>query len=450
MARARILIVDDEAGIRTQYRLMFEAEYEIFEAAEADACLELLGRMAFDLVLLDQILPGMVGLELLGILKRRAPETEVLMVSALDDSATAVKAIKAGAFYYVTKGGDPAEVRRLVRAALEQRLLKKRMTVLESELEEYRALDLVPSRNLRMREILEVVRKIAAVPANVLVTGESGTGKELIARQIYAFGGDDGRPFVRVNMAAIPRELVESTLFGHEKGAFTSAVRQQIGKFELADGGVLFLDEIGELPLDLQSKLLRVLQEGEFERVGGARPLRTRVRLIAATNRDLEEAVAKGAFREDLYYRLRVIPIALPPLRERAEDIPALAEHFLRKYAARFGRPVRAFSPAALAVLEANPWPGNVRELENLISRIVAMVDRPEIDVADIPVEYQVVTAPAAIGGNMLQEAVDAFERTFIRRTLSQAGDNRTEAARRLGIPLSTLKYKLNRLGIKR
>jgi hypothetical protein len=298
------------------------------------------------------------------------------------------------------------------------------------------------------------VHRIARLSATVLVLGESGTGKELIARLIHREGERPDAPFIPVNLAAIPRELVESTLFGHEKGSFTGAHRQQIGKFELAAGGTLFLDEVGDLRLDLQGKLLRAIQEGEIERVGGGHPIRTDFRLIAATNVDLEKGVKEGRFREDLYYRLNVIPIRMPPLRDRPEDLPELATCFLRRYSARFRRDVKGFAPAAMKRLRAHWWPGNIRELENLVERLVAITDGDWITEDDLPFEYQV---PASLpdadeepgDGKLLQRACEGFERNFILKALERAGWNVTAAARHLGIPLSTMKHKMDRLAIR-
>jgi transcriptional regulator with PAS, ATPase and Fis domain len=287
----------------------------------------------------------------------------------------------------------------------------------------------------------------------VLILGESGTGKELLARRIHRDSAGTEAPFVAVNLAAIPKDLVESTLFGHEKGAFTGAIRQQLGKFELAAGGTLFLDEIGDLRLDLQAKLLRAIQEGEIERVGGSRPIKTDFRLIAATNVDLERAVKEGAFREDLFYRINVIPVRLPPLRERTEDVPELARFFLRRYNAKFRRNIQGIADSTLKILSSYWWPGNIRELENLIERLVAVTDKDWIGDEDLPYELHVAqiesnhAAPAT--ENRLERAVSTFERNFIIRALEKSSWNVTATARGLGIPLSTLKFKMDRLEIR-
>jgi transcriptional regulator with PAS, ATPase and Fis domain len=285
----------------------------------------------------------------------------------------------------------------------------------------------------------------------VLILGESGTGKELLARLIHREAGDPDAPFIAVNLAAIPQELVESTLFGHEKGSFTGALRQQLGKFELASGGTLFLDEIGDLRLDLQSKLLRAIQEGEIERVGGQKPLKTDFRLIAATNIDLEKAVKEGRFREDLYYRINVIPMKMPPLRERSEDIPQLAEFFLTRYNARFHKRIAGITESTMAMLRKYWWPGNIRELENLVERLVAVNDKEYIDEEDLPLEFHFaqLEPQGQRSDSLFEEATNTFERNFIVRALEKCGWNVTATSEYLGVPLSTLKYKMDKLEVR-
>ena len=449
LPRSRILIVDDEPAVRASFRLLLEGQHTLFEAGDATACLAVLERERIDLVLLDQMLPGTTGLELLETLRKRWEEPRVIMVSASVDPNVVFQAGRLGVEAFVHKGDNPAELLHHIALALDRRKSDQKLALLESELEEYRRMQLVRSTNPRMQQIDEIVKKVGKLPTTVLILGESGTGKEVVARQIYEAGGDASRPFVRVNMASIPSELVESTLFGHEKGSFTGAIRQQYGKFELASGGLLFMDEIGELPLDLQSKLLRVIQEGEFERVGGQKTIKAQVRLVAATNKDLQQAVAAGRFREDLYYRLNVVPIFIPPLRERPEDVAPFTQHFVQKYATKFGRPLRKVTPEAMHMLEHYPWPGNIRELENLIERVVAIVDGEALDVLDIPLEYQVAGLPASdADSGRLAGALDNFERNYIRRALKLNANHRANTAKYLDIPLSTLKYKMSRLKI--
>ena len=298
--------------------------------------------------------------------------------------------------------------------------------------------------------MLEKVHKVATLSATVLIRGESGTGKELVARMMHRYSETPDGPFMPINVAAIPRELVESTLFGHEKGAFTGAMRQQIGKFELAHGGTLFLDEIGDLKFDLQAKLLRAIQEGEIERVGGGKPIKVQFRLIAATNADLERSMREGTFREDLFYRINVIPIRIPPLRERIEDLPDLVQFFLTRYNARFRKNVQGFATSTLAMLQNYWWPGNIRELENLVERLVATCSHDWITDGDLPFELQVADMDRGDGGaQLLDRALTTFERNFIIRALERSRWNVTQTARYLGIPLSTLKFKLERLEIK-
>jgi transcriptional regulator with PAS, ATPase and Fis domain len=285
----------------------------------------------------------------------------------------------------------------------------------------------------------------------VLILGESGTGKELLARLIHREAGDPEAPFIAVNLAAIPHELTESALFGHERGAFTGAHRQQLGKFELASNGTLFLDEVGDLRLDLQAKLLRAIQEGEIERVGGTKPIRTEFRLITATNVDLEKAVKEGRFREDLYYRINVVPITLPPLRERSEDVPQLAEFFLHRYSARFKKRIQGITDPTMALLKKYWWPGNIRELENLIERLAAVSDKDYISEEDLPLEFHLaqLEPQGKRSQSLFQDATNAFERNFILRALEKCGWNVTGAAEYLGIPLSTLKYNMDRLEVR-
>jgi two-component system NtrC family response regulator len=306
-----------------------------------------------------------------------------------------------------------------------------------------------PSRTTR--DVVELVRKVAGLQATILILGESGTGKELLARLIHRESDRSHAPFVAVNLAAIPQELVESTLFGHEKGAFTGAIRQQLGKFELAAGGTLFLDEVGDLRYDLQAKLLRAIQEEEIERVGGTHPIATDLRLVAATNVDLEKAVKDGRFREDLYYRLNVIPVRMPALRNRIEDLPELARFFLRRYNAKFRKHIQDIADSTLDILTAYWWPGNIRELENLIERLVAVSDKDWITDDDLPYELHVarLDTQGPTSDNLLERALSTFERNFILRALERSAWNVTATARALGIPLSTLKFKMDRLDIR-
>jgi DNA-binding NtrC family response regulator len=373
------------------------------------------------------------------------------MISGLTDVETAVQAIKHGAYHYVDKDFEHDQLRALVRKASERQDLNHQVLTLSAQVAEQTEREFVVGSSKITRAIVDLVNKIAKLSATVLILGESGTGKELLARLIHRQSGDPEAPFIAVNLAAIPSELAESTLFGHERGAFTGAHRQQLGKFELASNGTLFLDEIGDLRVDLQAKLLRAIQEGEIERIGGTKPIKTEFRLIAATNVDLEKAVKEGRFREDLYYRINVIPIKMPPLRDRADDIPQLAEFFLQRYTARFRKRILGITDNTMAMLKKYWWPGNIRELENLIERLVAMSDKEYISEEDLPLEFHFaqLERQGEPSDSLFEDATNAFERNFMLRALEKNGWNVTGTAEYLGIPLSTLKYKMDKLDVR-
>jgi two-component system response regulator AtoC len=419
--------------------------------ASGEAALPVLNRDDVDVMLLDVRLPGISGFELLRIVKENYSLIEVIMISAINEVETAVQAMKNGAYHYVTKDFDYDQMRSLVRNASERQDLNRQVLTLSAQVTDQGEREFVVGPSKTTRAIVDLVNKIAKLSATVLILGESGTGKELLARLIHREAGDPDAPFIAVNLAAIPRELAESALFGHERGAFTGAHRQQLGKFELASNGTLFLDEIGDLRIELQAKLLRAIQEGEIERVGGTKPIKTEFRLIAATNVDLEKAVKEGRFREDLYYRLNVIPIKMPPLRERADDIPELVDFFLRRYNTRFRKRIQGISEATMGMLQKYWWPGNIRELENLIERLVAVSDKDYISEEDLPLEFHFAQLEprGAARANLFEEATNTFERNFILRTLEKCGWSVTSAAEHLGIPLSTLKYKMDKLDVR-
>ncbi|PYQ92927.1 MAG: sigma-54-dependent Fis family transcriptional regulator [Acidobacteria bacterium] len=427
-----VLIVDDDEGMRDTLTAILKREYRVLRVSSGEAALPILNREDVDLLLLDVRLPGISGFEVLRIVKENYSLVEVLMISAVTEIETAVQAMKHGAYHYVTKDFDYDQLRSLQVAEQTER-------------------EFVVGPSKMTRDIVDLVNKVAKLSATVLVLGESGTGKELLARLIHRQSGDSEAPFIAVNLAAIPRELAESALFGHERGAFTGAHRQQLGKFELASNGTLFLDEIGDLRLDLQAKLLRAIQEGEIERVGGTKPIKTEFRLIAATNVDLEKAVKDGRFREDLFYRINVIPIKLPPLRERMEDIPQLAEFFLRRYNTRFRKRIQGITESTMALLKKYWWPGNIRELENLIERLVAVSDKDYISEEDLPLEFHFaqLEPQGAHTDNLFEDATNTFERNFILRALEKCGWNVTGTSEYLGIPLSTLKYKMDKLDVR-
>jgi DNA-binding NtrC family response regulator len=446
-----VLVVDDDDRMRDTVTSILKRDYRVLRAATGEAALLLFQKEDIDLVLLDVRLPGISGFEVLRILKENYQLVEVVMVSAINEIETAVQAIKSGAYHYVTKDVPAEQLRQLLRHASDRQDLNRQVLALSAQVADESGREFIVGPSRVTREIVDLVQRIAKLSATVLILGESGTGKELLARFIHKEAGNPDAPFIAVNLAAIPKELVESTLFGHERGAFTGALRQQLGKFELASNGTLFLDEIGDLRPDLQSKLLRAIQEGEIERVGGQKPIKTSFRLIAATNVDLEKAIKEGRFREDLYYRINVIPIKLPPLRERAEDIPQLAEFFLRRYNTRFHKQVRGISEATMAMLKKHWWPGNIRELENLIERLVAVSDRDYISEEDLPLEFHFAQLQPAgsRSDNLFENATNTFERNFILRALEKCGWNVTATAEYLGIPLSTLKYKMDRLEVR-
>src|SRR5213082_3657535 len=390
-----VLIVDDDEGTRDTLTAILKRDYRVLRVASGEAALPVLNREDVDLMLLDVRLPGISGFEVLRIVKENYSLVEVVMISAITEIETAVQAMKHGAYHYVTKDFDYDQLRSLVRHAGERQDLNRQVLTLSAQVADQTEREFVVGPSKATRDIIDLVNKVAKLSATVLILGESGTGKELLARLIHREAGDRDAPFIAVNLAAIPRELAESTLFGHERGSFTGAHRQQLGKFELASNGTLFLDEVGDLRLDLQAKLLRAIQEGEIERVGGTKPIRTEFRLIAATNIDLEKAVKEGRFREDLFYRINVIPIKLPPLRERADDVTQLAEFFLKRYNTRFRKRILGITESTMAVLKKYWWPGNIRELENLIERIVAVTDKDWITDEDLPYELHVAQLDA-------------------------------------------------------
>ena len=446
-----VLVVDDDPSIRqTMEAIVCSAGMKPLCAASGEEGLQILRRTSVDILLLDVQLPGMGGLDVLRHVRETQPDVGVIVVSVLKDIPIAVEAIKLGALDYVTKDFSPGELSARVSKSLEQLRAQRELAWLREEVAARGNKPMVVGRSPALGAVAEVVNKVAPKPVTVLITGESGTGKEVLARYIHQRSDRAQGPFVAVNLPAIPGELVESTLFGHEKGSFTGAVRQSYGKFELANGGTLFLDEIGELKLDLQSKLLRALQEREIERVGSARPIPIDVRVVAATNRQLDKLIAQGRFREDLYWRLKVVPIELPPLRSRREDIRELAEHFVTRFAAAYGRPPQTLTDGAVALLQRYGWPGNIRELGNLVERLVVVCDAPVVDETELPLEIAVNAGLAreAERESTFNAAMSVFEKGYLRKVLAQMGWNRRRAAERLGIGYSTLKAKLKLHGI--
>jgi DNA-binding NtrC family response regulator len=453
MAQAKtILICDDDERMRETLLAILTRDYRVLTVTSGEAALALLRQDEIDLILLDVRLPGIGGFDVLRIVKENYGLVECIMISAINQVETAVQAMKHGAYHYITKDFDYDELRSIVRNAFERQDLNRQVITLSAQVAEQSERQFLIGPSSQIRDIVDLVQKVAKLSATVLILGESGTGKELLARLLHRESGKGEAPFIAVNVSAIPHELVESTLFGHERGAFTGAHKQQLGKFELAAGGTLFLDEIGDLRVDLQAKLLRAIQEGEIERVGGSKPIRTDFRLIVATNVDLEKAVKENRFREDLYYRINVIPIRMPPLRDRLEDLPELARLFLDRYRTKFRKPIRGISDSALKILSSYWWPGNIRELENLIERLVAVSEKEWLTDEDLPLEYHFAkldSAPPAQGETLFQEALDTFERNFILRALEKSDWNVTATAKYLGLPLSTLKHKMSRLDLR-
>jgi two-component system, NtrC family, response regulator AtoC len=472
MSSGRILIADDEASLRKVLAASLRKDgYEVVAVKSGEEALEVLEASEapdtgepFHLVITDLRMPGLDGMQLLARITKRFKDLPVVVLTAHGTVDLAVTALKQGAFDFVTKPYERDEMLAVVKKALEHR---------KRDVEEPTAGADDDARTLvgtspRMLQIQDVIQKVADSPSTVLITGESGTGKELVALALHSKSSRKDKPFIRINAAAIPPTLIEAELFGHEKGAFTGAVTQKPGRFELAHGGTLFLDEIGELPVDMQVKLLRVLQESSFERVGGIKTLNVDVRLIAATNRDLKKAIETGLFREDLYWRLNVVPVELPPLRERTEDIPLLVEELLKKLNRRLNRSVERFTGDAMVVLQSYPWPGNIRELENIMERTLLFADKPVVDVGDLPPDLQAkigglkapaMSPPAEGGGapiegggsmkDIVRQATAELERDLIQKALDETQGNVTHAARRLKISRKSLQIKMKELGLR-
>jgi DNA-binding NtrC family response regulator len=460
-ARGTVLVVDDEESVRASVRAILEETCDVLEAANGAQALDVLKAHDIDLVMLDQRMPGDAGIDVLPRIKAADPSTVVVIATAVRELRTAVEALKRGAYDYLTKPFDVDDILLLAQRALEKRALEREVLYLRTALAGAPsdagglagAFEGMVGRHPEMVRIYQVITKIAPTPTTVLITGESGTGKELVARAIHTRSGRQGHPFVAVNVAAIPDSLIESELFGHEKGAFTGAHAKKLGRFEIAHGGTVFLDEIGSLRLDLQAKLLRALQEREIERLGGVRAVPVDVRILAATNVNLKNAVKARTFREDLYYRLNVVPVHVPPLRERREDIGSLVQYFVRKIARECGRDVRGVSAGALEVLTRYDWPGNVRELENVLHRAVVLARGPVIQLQDVPLDVAMPETGSRVGedtGTPLREALEQFERQYILRVLEGVGWNVSHAARRLGVHRNTVLTKLSAWGIQR
>jgi DNA-binding NtrC family response regulator len=464
MSQERILIVEDEPDLRQVFvELLMADGYDISTAADGEMAVQLLSENNYDLVLIDLYLPKADGFQVLAHLQRVTSSTSAIVMTGHGSIESAVEAMKKGASDYITKPVAADQLRIVVKKALDVRRLRQENQRLRHQLKtKYRFENLVGT-SPAMQQVFQLIEKVADVESTVLILGESGTGKELVARAIHFNSHRAEKPLIPVNCGAIPESLLESELFGHERGAFTGAARTRIGRFEMANGGTIFLDEVGDMSPTLQVKLLRVLQEQNFERVGGTKGIRVDVRIIAATNRNLEETIARGEFREDLYYRLSVIPLNLPPLRERKEDIPLLLQHFMDQFNRLRDRKLQGFAPNTLHTLVNYHWPGNVRELENLVDRLVVLKGQGVIGLEDLPEKIRTAWTPPPVPGMEvssplsasaaeireegfnLDMAVREFERELILKALQKADGVKNKAAQLLGIKRTTLIEKLKR-----
>lgn len=445
MVQRTILLVEDDESNRTSVGIILTKEnYRVLEAKDGREALDVLRKEAVDLILTDIRMPGMDGMDLLKAARKLKPHIDVILMTAHGTIETAVEAMKEGAYDFLPKPFKRATLLRIIEKNLEKLALVRENERLRGELERYNVQKEIIGQSSATRHVLEMVSQVAVSSSTVLLHGESGTGKELVAEAIHRQSPRVNRPFVKVSCAALPETLLEAELFGYERGAFTGALGRKEGRFELADGGTLFLDEIGEISPAVQVKLLRVLQEGELERLGGTQTLKCDVRIVAASNRDLAEAVKEKSFREDLFYRLNVITIPIPPLRARKEDIPILVEHFLRVHATKNNKPIPTFDPEAKQLLSNYSWPGNVRELENMVERAVVLAKYPRLTLSDLP--ENIKKAPSAEGDRVpipIGMPLEEVEALLIRETLNRAGGDKTLAARLLGVAPRTIYRKL-------
>ena len=454
MIPKKILIVDDEENFRHMLSVILKTEgYDVETASNGEEALQKIAATSPDQVLCDIRMPQMDGLEFLSEVQKRGMDATIIMMSAYGTLDIAIEAMKLGAYDYISKPFKPDEVILTLRKAEERERLRKENELLRKEVKKEYSFENIISKNEKMQKIFEIIQKVAHYKSTILITGESGTGKELVARALHYHSDRSQKPFVPVNCGAIPENLLESELFGHIKGAFTDAIRTKKGLFEEADTGTLFLDEIGELPAQLQVKLLRVLQEGEIRRVGDSKPIQVDVRIIAATVKDLTKEVNEGRFREDLYYRLNVLPVHIPPLRERKEDVPLLVNHFLAKNNQNLNKNVKGIDHKALEALMNYPWYGNVRELENTIERAMVLTDKDSIEPENLPMEVQtfqnrVEIAPLDEEECSIKKAAKVMEMNLIKKALKRTKGNHTHAARLLEISHRALLYKIKEYGI--
>jgi len=456
MIPKRILVVDDEESFRHMLSVILKKEkYEVETASNGEEAIQKVISTPFDQILCDIRMPQMDGLEFLKEVQKAGVESTIIMMSAYGTIDTAIEAMKLGAYDYISKPFKTDEIILTLRKAEEREQLRKENQLLRREVLREYSFENIVSKNAKMKEIFEVIKKVAPYKSTILIMGESGTGKELVARALHYNSDRSKRPFVAVNCGAIPENLLETELFGHVKGAFTDAIRTKRGLFEEADGGTLFLDEIGELPPQLQVKLLRVLQEGEIRRVGESKPIKVDVRIISATVKDLAREVNEGRFRDDLFYRLNVLPIHIPPLRERREDIPLLIEHFIKKFTQSTNKKVVGIDSKALEVLMNYKWSGNVRELENTIERAVVLTDGENIMLENLPPEIrefkeeEVSLPPVAEEEYSIKKASKVLETNLIKKALKKTKGNHTHAARLLEISHRALLYKIKEYGIE-
>jgi two-component system response regulator PilR (NtrC family) len=450
--KGRILIVEDEKSMREVLKILLEGErYEVVSASDGLEGLSYIANDIFDLVITDIKMPKVGGFELLKKAKEISPDTIVIMITAFGTTEAAIDAMKLGAYDYINKPFKIDEIRLIVEKALEKKRLSEEVSLLRKKVKTTYRLENIIGQSPQMQELFRLIPKIAQSNSNVLIIGESGSGKELVAAALHNLSHRKDRNFVAINCAAFPEGLLESELFGHMRGAFTGAMHNKQGLFEIADGGSIFLDEIGEMPVNLQAKLLRVLENGSFRRVGGTTDIKVDVRVISATNKDVKEEIASGRFREDLYYRLNVVPIQIPPLRERKEDIPLLVEHFLRK----ISNQLRKITPEAMRVLMGYPWKGNVRELENVIERIALLTEKEEITPAELPNEIAGYAHETKEIPELTEEGVDIdkiigdIEKRYLFKALEKSGGVKKEAAKLLNLSFRSFRHRLSKYKIK-
>ncbi|HVG58509.1 MAG TPA: sigma-54 dependent transcriptional regulator [Hyalangium sp.] len=458
---SKVLVLDDEVNLRKVLAAMLRREgYDVTVAMDGEQGLAEFNKNGADIIVTDLVMPKVGGMEVLSAVKTANPDVPVIIITAHGTVDSAVEAIKAGAFDYITKPFDQAELSSVIAKAS-----KAHESARRSVRPDIKARSAIIGESPQIQEVYKIIDKVADTPSTVLITGESGTGKELIATALHGASSRRDQPFIKINCAAIPHNLIESELFGYERGAFTGAVTSKPGRFELADGGTLFLDEIGEIPVEMQVKLLRALQEGEFERVGGIKTTRVDVRLVAATNRDLQAEIEAGRFRKDLYYRLAVVPIVLPALRERRSDIPMLARHFVDKYNRRLNKKIEDIADDAMALLQGYSWPGNIRELENLIERVLLFADGPLITAKDLPdpIRQGVAAQPSLAASSPSVEAPTGetglkdiirmkaaeLEKDLITKALEETSGNVTRAAKLLQISRKSLQTKMKEFGLR-